>query len=53
MPWLYVRRVIAKAWGVAPYEVEFAPRTEIELELQLLELDELYVEPGGTPKPLP
>ena len=39
MPWVYVRRVIARSWGVPPWEVDLAPSDEVALELKLMALE--------------
>lgn len=39
VPWVYVRRLIARAWHVPPWMVDEAPTDEIFLELKLLEIE--------------
>ena len=39
VPWLYVRRQLARAWGVPPWVVDEAPIDEIELELDIARIE--------------
>lgn len=39
MPWVYVRRQMARSWGVPPWVVDEAPMDEILLELKIAELE--------------
>lgn len=39
MPWVYVRRAVAKSWGVPPWAVDAAPYDEVLMELKILELE--------------
>jgi hypothetical protein len=39
VPWAYVRRQIARAWGCRPWEVDEAPLDEVLLELKILEIE--------------
>lgn len=36
LPWLYMRRRIARAWGVPPWVVDEAPKHELDIELAIL-----------------
>jgi hypothetical protein len=38
-PWAYVRRTIARSWGVPPWEVDEAPLDEVLLELKLMAIE--------------
>lgn len=39
MPWVYVRRQIARSWGVPPWEVDAAPWDEVAMELRLMQIE--------------
>ena len=39
MPWVYLRRVVARAWNLPPWIVDEAPIDEVQLELKLLEME--------------
>lgn len=39
VPWPYIRRAIARSWGVPPWVVDDAPVNEVFLELRILELE--------------
>lgn len=40
VPWVYVRRLVARSWGVPPWVVDDAPIEETLLELKILELED-------------
>jgi hypothetical protein len=39
VPWIYLRRVVAKSWGVPPWAVDDAPIDEVLMELEILQLE--------------
>lgn len=39
VPWVYVRREIARSWGVPPWVVDEAPHDEVEMELRILKIE--------------
>jgi hypothetical protein len=39
VPWVYIRRAIAKSWGVPPWFVDEAPVDEVMTELRILALE--------------
>lgn len=39
MPWAYVRREIAREWGVPPWVVDASPRGEVEETLALRSIE--------------
>lgn len=39
VPWAYIRRELARAWGVPPWQVDEAPWHEVALELRLRDLE--------------
>ena len=39
VPWAYVRRAVARSWGVPPWEVDDAPYDEVLLEIKILNLE--------------
>lgn len=39
LPWAYIRRQLARSWGVPPWVVDDAPYEEVLLELKILELE--------------
>jgi hypothetical protein len=48
VPWVWTRRVIARNWRCKPWEVDFAPADEVQLEIRLHNLESEYVRrPGG------
>ena len=38
MPWIYIRRRIARRWHVPPWVVDEAPADEVETELKIMEI---------------
>jgi len=40
LPWVYIRRKIAKRWNCTPWEVDDSPIGEIETELTLSKIEE-------------
>ena len=49
LPWAYVRRHIARSWGVPPWVVDQAPAREVATELRILALEAEY-RPPQAPK---
>jgi butyrate kinase len=52
VPWVYVRREIARSWGVPPWVVDAAPADEVLLEIRIRGVEgraaaERPPEPGG------
>jgi hypothetical protein len=39
VPWVYVRRAVARQWNVPPWMVDEAPVDEVLMELRILELE--------------
>lgn len=39
LPWVYVRRDLAKQWGIPPWAVDVAPLHEIDLELTIRRIE--------------
>jgi hypothetical protein len=39
LPWLYVRRHLAKVWGIPPWVVDEVPFQEVDLELHISDLE--------------
>lgn len=39
MPWVYIRRAVAKSWGLPPWEVDEAPYDEVMTELRIMKLE--------------
>jgi hypothetical protein len=39
LPWVYIRRRIARSWGVPPYVVDEAPAHEVLTELAILKIE--------------
>jgi hypothetical protein len=39
LPWVYVRRDLAKQWGIPPWEVDVAALEEIQIELAIRSIE--------------
>jgi hypothetical protein len=39
VPWAYIRRELAKAWGIPPWEVDEADPEEIRIELAIRKIE--------------
>jgi hypothetical protein len=39
LPWVFVRRRLAQAWGIPPWDVDDVAVGEIAVELELMALD--------------